>query len=62
MKSVYRIAAIAIELFTALAACVGCSSEQPAAGPEPVKTPTIHWTGPATGYEGTTDKPSDTTP
>jgi len=60
MKSVCRIAAIAIELFTALAACVGCSSKQPS--PEPAKAPTIRWAGPATGYEGTTDKPSDTAP
>ena len=59
MKSVYRIAVLAVELFAALAACVGCSSKQPP-NPEPTKAPTIHWTGPATGYEGTTDKPTDT--
>ena len=61
MKSVYRIAALAAELFAALAACVGCSSKQPES-PEPAKAPTIHWHGPATGYEGKIDEPTNATP
>ena len=60
MKSVYRIAALAVELFTALAACVGCSSKTES--PEPAKAPAIRWHGPATGYEGTIDNPTDATP
>jgi hypothetical protein len=55
-------AALAVELFTALAACVGCTSKQHAESPEPTKAPTIHWHGPATGYEGEADKPTDAAP
>jgi hypothetical protein len=62
MKSVYRIAALAANLFAALAACVGCNSKQSPESPEPAKAPTIHWHGPATGYEGAVNKPADTTP
>ncbi len=63
MKSALcRMAAVAVELFTALAACVGCSSKQHAENPEPAKAPTIHWHGPATGYEDKGDNPADTPP
>jgi len=62
MKSVYRIAALAAQIFTALAACVGCNSKQPPESPEPAKAPTIHWRGPATNYEGEIDQKTDTTP
>ena len=60
MKSVYRIAALAVELFTALAAFVGCSSKTES--PEPAKAPTIHWRGPGTNYEAHVAKPTDATP
>ena len=63
MKSAMcRMAAIAANLFTVLAACVGCSSKQPPESPEPTKAPTIHWHGPATGYEAQVANPADTTP
>jgi hypothetical protein len=62
MKSVYRIAALAANLFAALAACVGCTSKQPPESPEPAKAPTIHWRGPATGYEGKIDQKTNATP
>ncbi len=62
MKSVYRIAALAAQIFAALAACVGCNSKQSPESPEPAKAPTIHWHGPATGYEGQVEKPTDAKP
>ena len=62
MKSVYRIAALAVELFTALAACAGCSSKQPPESPEPAKPSPIHWHGPATGYDAQVEKPADPKP
>lgn len=62
MKSVYRIATLAVKLFTALAACAGCSSKQPPESSEPAKPSPIHWHGPATNYEGKIDKPTDATP
>ena len=62
MKSVlYRTAALAVELFTALAACVGCS-KQHAEKPEPAKPSQIHWHGPATGYDGTTEPVDQSNP
>jgi hypothetical protein len=62
MKSVYRIAALAVQLFTVLAACVGCTSKHTPESPEPVKAPTIHWHGPATGYDGKIDQKTNATP
>lgn len=62
MKSVYRIAALAAQIFAALAACVGCNSKQPLESPEPAKPSPIHWHGPATGYEGKIDQKTDATP
>jgi hypothetical protein len=56
MKSVlYRLAALAVKLLTALAAvlsaCIGCSSKSP---PDAEQPQVIHWKGGATGYEDTT--------
>lgn len=58
--SLYRIAAVAVEWFTALAACVGCS-KPPTESPEPTKPAQIHWHGPATGYEAQVAQPTDAT-
>ena len=60
MKSIVcRIAALAVELAAALAACLGCSSKQPPENTEPAQPSQIHWHGPATGYEGKVEKPTD---
>ena len=51
-RSFSHIVAIAAQLWTALAACVGCDEPQPDR-PKP-SPPGVSWTGEDTGYQSTT--------
>ena len=53
---------ILIKLGACLAACIGCSSENPPCpeAPEKPQSRAIHWKGQDSGYEETTVQPTGT--
>ena len=56
-RSFSRIMAIVAQVWTALAACVGCNGPQP--DPQNPPPPGVSWTGEESGYRSTTPAARD---